>query len=176
MNIRRKFSGRLTCDELTVRDQARDLSGEVFSGKLFSGKMFHSGERSVSLNRSDFPVSDPVCAALSLRSQIISREMFIHRPNGRLASIEANRRARRTEINPLFVGLCPLLCSLFFQKTRVFVGGGEGRARKFAESGEPPCEVPFVRAYEHPCRKWRGNYVSSLARASVITFPSLLVT
>jgi len=126
MNIRRKFSGRLTCDELTVRDQARDLSGEVFSGKLFSGKMFHSGERSVSLNRSDFPVSDPVCAALSLRSQIISREMFIHRPNGRLASIEANRRARRTEINPLFVGLCPLLCSLFFQKTRVFVGGGGG--------------------------------------------------
>jgi len=65
---------------------------------------------------------------------------------------------------------------LVFSENTRFRGGGEGRARKFAESGEPPCEVPFVRAYEHPCRKWRGNYVSSLARASVITFPSLLVT
>jgi len=123
--------------------------------------------------------------ASSLRSDLARRshydfkcETFIRRPNGRLASVAADRgRSRQMDErggrkSGIYLSDCARgLRGLFFQKTRVFVG----RAHKFAESGEPPCEVPFVQAYEHPRRKWRGNYVSSLARASVITFPFLLV-
>lgn len=49
-------------------------------------------------------------------------------------------------------------CGLFFQKIRF-----RGRV-KFAESREPACEVPCVQVYEHPCRKWCGNYVCTFAR------------
>jgi len=37
---------------------------------------------------------------------------------------------------------------------RVKVCGVEGTA----------CEVPCVQAYEHPCRKWYGNYVCTFVR------------
>jgi len=137
--------------------------------------MFHSLWETLRFAKRERVPSDPILRG-ALITILNAKRSFVGRTEGSLRRVAADRGqidGRGGRKSGIYLSDCARgLRGLFFQKTRVFVGG----AHKFAESGEPPCEVPFVQAYEHPRRKWRGNYVSSLARASVITFPFLLVT
>lgn len=46
----------------------------------------------------------------------------------------------------------------------VFSENTFSRSREVCGVERTACEVPCVQVYEHPCRKWRGNYVCTFAR------------
>lgn len=55
---------------------------------------------------------------------------------------------------------CIHRCSVWL----VFSENTLSRSREVCGVERTACEVPCVQVYEHPCRKWCGNYVCTFAR------------